>query len=387
MPKINLKSPTSMLVLMAAAMPLSFAIWMTLLNNFAIEKANFTAFEMGTLQSIREIPGFLTFTVIYILLIIKEQKLALISLAILGIGVLITGYFPTIIGLYITTVIMSIGFHYYEALQTSLTWQLVDKKNTPMAFAWQISARSLASIAVFGLIFFGYKYLKLPYTYLYAIGGGATILIVIICAISYPQFKTKTEQHKKFILRKKYWLFYALTFLSGARRQIFIVFAAFMMVDKFQFDVSMIASLHFVNYMVNLWVPPYVGKFIAKFGERNALILEYIGLIGIFTAYAFVEVAWLAAVLYILDHVFFSFAIAIKTYFQKIANPKDVAATAGISFSINHIAAVVIPFGFGIIWLYSSSLVFLLGALIAGLSLSLALLVPRQLDHSEYQAS
>ena len=119
------------------------------------------------------------------------------------------------------------------------------------------------------------------------------------------------------------------------------------------------------------------GGLIIRFGERAALTLEYLGLVLIFTGYAFVEVAWMAVVLYVLDHLLFAMAIAIKSYFQKIADPADMASTAGVSFTINHIAAVVIPVSFGIIWLYSPAVVFLAGAVMAALSLLLSRMVPR----------
>ena len=99
-------------------------------------------------------------------------------------------------------------------------------------------------------------------------------------------------------------------------------------------------------------------------------------MIIIFTAYAFVETAWVAALLYICDHILFAMAIAIDSYFQKIADPADIASTAGVSFTINHIAAVVIPVTFGIIWLYSPPIVFLAGTAMAVVSLVLARLVP-----------
>ena len=128
LPKNWRERPEYLLMLMAAAMPLSFWAWMVLLNNFTIEVASFTGREIGILQSLREVPGFLSFLVVYILLVIAEQRLALFSLILLGLGVALTGYFPTAIGLYITTVISSIGFHYYEACNQSLTLQWLDKK-------------------------------------------------------------------------------------------------------------------------------------------------------------------------------------------------------------------------------------------------------------------
>jgi hypothetical protein len=135
--------------------------------------------------------------------------------------------------------------------------------------------------------------------------------------------------------------------------------------------------LFFINGGLNMWLAPKIGRLIASWGERKALICEYIGLIGIFTAYAFVENGTIAGGLYVLDHLFFALAIAIKTYFQKIADPADIASTAAVGFTINHIAAVIIPAVFGIIWLTSPAFVFLAGAGLAATSLMLSFFVPR----------
>jgi predicted MFS family arabinose efflux permease len=178
------------------------------------------------------------------------------------------------------------------------------------------------------------------------------------------------------VLRKRYWLYYILTFLSGARRQIFVVFAAFLMVEKFGYSVASLTLLFLVNCAINIWLAPIIGKLVGVWGERNALTFEYIGLIIIFVSYAFVESGVLAAILYILDHMFFALAIAIKTYFQKIADSADIASTAGVSFTINHIAAVILPVGLGVLWLTSPSSVFICGAGFAACSLVLSLFVP-----------
>ena len=98
------------------------------------------------------------------------------------------------------------------------------------------------------------------------------------------------------------------------------------MVEKFGYDVATLALLFLVNAAINVFMAPKIGRLVGRWGERKALLFEYIGLIGVFTAYAFVNNAQLAAGLYILDHMFFALAIAIKTYFQKIADPADIAA-------------------------------------------------------------
>ncbi len=366
-----------LLLLMASAVPLSFAAWQALLNNFAVERAAFTGAEMGILQSLREVPGFLAFAVVFLLLILREQVLAYLALLLLGIGTAVTGYFPSVVGLYATTVIMSLGYHYYETVQISLSLQWIEKARAPETLGRIIAAGSFASIVTFGLIWLAFDFAGLDFHWVYLLGGGLTAAIAVFAWIAFPRFEEKVRQHRHMVLRPRYWLYYLLTFMSGARRQIFIVFAGFLMVEKFGFSVGEITLLFLLNAVINVVMAPRIGRLIGRWGERRALICEYIGLILVFGAYAFVENATLAAGLYVVDHLFFALAIAIKTYFQKIADPADIAATAGVSFTINHIAAVVIPAAFGFLWLVSPAAVFLSGAAMAAVSLALSFLVPQ----------
>ncbi|MFT5789353.1 MAG: hypothetical protein ACI8SJ_001469 [Shewanella sp.] len=375
--------PQKLLLWMTFIMSLVFAVWQVLLNNFVIERAQFTGAEIGILQSLREVPGFLAFTAIFVLLLIKEQAFALMSLALLCIGVAVTGFFPQVLGLYITTVLMSIGFHYFETINQSLTLQWVEKKNTAAFLGKALAWRSAAALIGYGSIWLVMTWLKLDYQWMYAIIGALGLVMVITISLYFPTFAQGEVQHKKIILRKRYWLYYMLTFFSGARRQIFMVFAGFMMVEKFGYSISQITSLFLINYVVNLFFAPAIGRFIGRIGERNALTIEYLGLITVFISYALVEHAGAAAALYVIDHLLFAMAIAVKTYFQKIADPKDIAATMSVSFTINHIAAVIIPALLGLLWLTSPALVFYIGAGFAVCSLILAMNVPRHPTQGE----
>lgn len=371
-----LKNPRNLLFVMAAASPVAFSAWQTLLNNFVVESAAFTGKEIGILQSLREIPGFLAFTVIYVLLFFRQQNLALISLILLGLGTTLTGFFPSVLGLYITTVIMSVGFHYLETMQSSLSLQWLSKEEAPRVLGKIISVRSFSTLVVLSALYITLQFTTPDYTWLYLFYGGITVIVGIYCYISFPHFPDAVVQKKELFLRKRYWLYYALTFLAGARRQIFTVFAGFLLVEKFNFPLESIVLLILVNSAINTWLAPKIGSLISKIGERHALTLEYLGLIGIFLTYSVVTDAYLAVILYILDHIFFSMAIAIKTYFQKIADPADIAATSGVSFTINHIAAVVLPALLGFVWLIDHGSVFVIGALIALGSLILTQLIP-----------
>ena len=370
------QTPANLLLLMAFIMPLVFSTWMALINNFSVESASFTGREIGILQSLREIPGFLAFTAIFVLLFIKEQRFALVSLLLLSIGVFLTGYFPSVLGLYITTVVMSIGFHYFETMNQSLTLQWIKKEEAPHFMGKALAMRAAASILVFGSMWLMLEQFNVTYKTIYTLFGGLGIILVLFLWWSFPQFSISVEQKKTIVLKKSYWLYYLLTFLSGARRQIFVVFAGFLLVEKFDYSAASIALLFLANYVFNLFFAARIGKLIGRIGERRALTIEYVGLIAVFTSYAVVDNAAIAGALYIIDHFFFAFAIAIKTYFQKIAEPEDIASTAGVSFTINHIAAVVLPAILGLVWLYSNSLVFLIGASIAFASLLLSQLIP-----------
>ena len=370
-------NPISLLILMSIAMPIAFNTWSAMLNNFVVEKAAFTGVEIGILQSLREVPGFLSFTLIFVLLIIKEQTFAVFSLALLGLGVCLTGFFPTVYGLYFTTIVMSIGFHYFEAVKQSLSLQWLSKEEAPIVLGRLLAVGSLTSLIVYGCLWMLLEFFQLPYWINFVIAGGICILLAIVMYFGFPSFPSKVEQNQNLVMRKRYWLYYLLTFLSGARRQIFVVFAAFLMVEKFGYSASQVTLLFLINYAFNYLFAEKIGAMIGKFGERRALTFEYIGLIIVFTAYGLVENATIAAFLYVLDHMFFALAIAITTYFQKIADPKDMASNAGVSFTINHIAAVIVPAVLGLVWIWSHSLVFYVGAIFALLSLIAAQFIPK----------
>ena len=379
----NHNSPILMLILMSIATPIAFNGWSALLNNFVVERANFTGVEIGILQSIREIPGFLAFSVVFVLLIIKEQSFSVIALALMGLGVSLAGYFPSTYGLYFTTIVMSTGFHYFETIKNSLSLQWLSKEEAPQILGRLIAVGSITSLILYAAIWCLLEIFNIDYVYIFPICGIICIGIALYLQLSFPIFKPKNIQHKNIILRKKYSLYYILIFLSGARRQIFIVFAAFLMVEKFKYSASQVTLLFLINYLFNWVFAEKIGKVIHIFGEKKSLTFEYIGLIIVFISYAIVTNAYIAAMLYVIDHMFFALAIAINTYFQKIADPKDIASSAGVSFTINHIAAIFVPVLLGFLWIYSHSLVFFIGAIFALLSLIATQFIPSNLTKIE----
>jgi len=375
------RRPVTLLFLMAAAMPVAFATWSALLNNFVIEVAGFDGSGIGWLHTVREIPGFLAIGVIAIIIFVREQVLGLVSLVLLGVATALTAQFPTLGGILTITMLSSIGFHYYETVNQSLQLQWLDKLRAPKVLGWLVSAGSAATLVAYGLIVALWEPLGLTYNIVYMLAGGFTAAVAVFALLAYPQFEAPNPQVKRMVLRRRYWLYYLLQFMAGARRQIFVVFAGFMMVEKFGFAVHEVTALFLINLVANMVFAPVMGRAVFRHGERAVLIFEYCGLMIVFLAYGGIYwFGWgvvLAATLYVVDHLLFALALALKTYFQKIADPGDIAPTAAVAFTINHIAAVFLPASLGYLWLISPGAVFLLAAGMAGTSLLLALLIPR----------
>lgn len=373
--------PVTLLFLMAAAMPVAFSTWSALLNNFVIEAADFTGKEIGLLHSVREIPGFLAIGVIAILMFMREQVLGIVSLGMLGMATAVTAWFPSLGGILTITMLSSIGFHYYETVNQSLQLQWLKKDRAPQMLGRITAMGSAATALAYVLIVMTWKSFDLSYNFVYLVSGGFTAILAAFCFFAYPQFEAPHPQKKQLILRKRYWLYYALQFFAGARRQIFVVFAGFMMVELFGFKVHEITALYLINLGANMIFAPLMGEVVAKWGERRALLFEYAGLVIIFTLYGgiyFFHWGWIiASALYVIDHIFFALALALKTYFQKIADPGDIAPTAAVAFTINHISAVFLPVLLGLLWVVSPAAVFMFAATIACGSFALALLIPR----------
>ena len=341
--------------------------WLTLFNNFAVDIAGLDGFHIGMIQSVREIPGFLALLAVFVIMFVREHRLSALSILMLGLGLASTGLLPTYAGLILTTLVMSFGFHYFETTNMSLTLQYFDKDVSPWVMGKQRSIAAASNITVGVLIYF-FAYL-LDFARIYLLIGGVVVAGAVWGLLQDPSDKEIVPQHKKMIVRKKYWLFYFLTFMAGARRQIFMAFAVLLLVQKFNYSVQEITLLFVVNNIINYYLSPLIGKSIIRFGERKVLSLEYFSLIIVFLAYATTTSKLLAAGLYILDHIFFNFSIGIRTYFQKMGDPRDIAPSMAVGFTINHIAAVFLPAVGGWLWVIDYRIPFVGGAVLSLVSL------------------
>lgn len=365
------------LIVQTTASVVGLQCWQILFNNFAVEAAGLNGLQIGVLGSVREIPGFLALLAVFIMLVIREHRLSSLSIVVLGLGVALTGLFPSYLGLMVTTLIMSFGFHYYETTNQSLTLQYFDTATSPLIFGRLRSLAAATSIAV-GLVIFLLS-LVCSYRVMYLAIGSLVVVAGLWGLLQDPTHRQAPPQLRKMILRRRYSLFYFLTLMAGARRQIFVAFSVFLLVKVFGCSVTEVTLLFVVNNAVNYVLSPAIGRAIVRFGERRLLSLEYGGLIGIFLVYAYSGSKAVVIVMYILDHILFNFAIAIRTYFQRVADRQDIAPSMAVGFTINHIAAVVMPAIGGALWMIDYRIPFIGGACLSLISLlAVQLIPPRQ---------
>ena len=221
------------LAVLTAASTVGFQAYSILFNNYAVEVVKLEANGVGLIQSIREIPGFLALLAVFVMLVIKEHRLAAMSVALLGLGTAMTGFLPSFTGLAFSTLIMSFGLHYFETSNQSLTLQYFSKGSAPLVLGRLRSLAAVSSIASgFFIWLLGHVF---EFKAVFFIVGMLVSSVGVWAFRQEPTHADIPAQKPRMVLKKKYLLFYVLTFLSGARRQIFIVFSMFLLVKHFHF--------------------------------------------------------------------------------------------------------------------------------------------------------
>ena len=376
---------SAMIVIAATNFLLNFGyqLWRSLFNNFAVDELGVQADQIGLIQSVREIPGLLGFTVGLLAMLLTEMRIVGLSVVFLGAGIALTGSASNLPGVLASTVLMSVGFHYFVPANSSAVLQLTGKDEGPHVLGRLTSLNALAALAGAGLVFVGFG--SLGFRRLFGITG-AVVIVGGIVAILWSLRRTvlpERESDRQSLdamhplqrtpLRRRYWLYYVLQFLMGSRRHIFTTFAIFLLVRTYEVPAETITVLFLINNLIGTFFYRQIGRIIARFGERRALTVNFMFLIPVFLGYAYVPVLPILYVLFVVDHMLFGFRIALQSYFQKIAiHPREITPNLSLGQTINHIAAVIIPVVGGVVWeTLGSDYTFLVGVGIVSVSLFL----------------
>ena len=353
---------------------IGFYAWRIMFNNFAVEVFDASATDVGLIQAVREIPGLLAFGAGALALRLTESRIAALSIITLGLGLLLCGLSPSLVILGLGTLVMSVGFHYFEPTNSSQLLMLARSAELGKAQGRLRSYESMAGLAGAGLVLVLTLFLSFRVSF-YVIGAlVATIGIYLVLAL--PANRGKAEQ-QQVRLRKKYWLYYTLSFLRGCRRHIFTTFAIFLLVKHHGLDITVISTIMLANSVITIFTHRLIGNLSDYLGERILLAASSLLLVFIFSGYAFVHYLPLLIGFYVVDNVLFGSSIALKSYLRKIAPPEDLTNCLSIGMTANHVIAVIIPIAGGIAWsIFGFQATFLAGAVIVFVDLLFALRVP-----------
>jgi len=357
-----------------------FSIWRAIFNNFAVEELGVRADQIGLIQAIREVPGLLGFGLGFLVLWLSEMRVMGLSILLLGVGLVISGAANGLGILILGTVVMSVGFHFFYPSNSSLVLMEVGKQEAPKMLGSLRSVSSFAAIVGTLVIWIFVTGVDLGPLHIPAWGyrttlyvTGAVVIVGSVIAFLNGRRHVAQRQKRKVVFRRDYWLYYVLTFLLGSRRHIFTTFAIFMLVEIHGIDVRQTATLFLVNNFINTYASAQLGRLVSRFGERKMLTLNFLGLIAVFVGYAYIPYLPVLYALFVVDNIFFSFNLALESYFQKISHsPAEITSNVSMAQTINHVSALVVPVLGGILWAQvSPSATFLAGAAIAVVSLIL----------------
>jgi len=351
-----------------------FQVWQTLFNNFAVEELTAGPAAVGLIQAVREIPGLLGFVIAFLALLMSEVRLMGLSIVAMGIGVLLTGQANSVPTLLTTTFIMSLGFHFFMPSSSAVVLMIMKHEDTPRTLGNLGSLGSLASVVGTGAVLLlatpmGYRNLFAAVGVLVILGG--------LLLLPFGSRQASLPQGRKVRLRRRYWLYYVLSFLLGSRRHIFTTFAVFLLVQEYRVSVQTTAMLFLVNSIINVLTLRWTGQLVGKIGERTAMTITFGSLAVIFIGYAYIQVLPVLFGLFILDNIFFGFNVSLSSYFQKIAvSHEEITSNLSTQQAIEHIAAITVPLIGGTVWeVYGRQAPFLFGVVIVLVGLVLAQLM------------
>lgn len=345
----------------------------TVFNNFVNDTFQVGADVRGQLEFPRELPGFLTALLAGMLFFLPETLIAAFSAFAVGLGMigiaLFGGAWIPFLGYLI---LWSIGAHLIMPVRGALGVALATDKARGKRLG-QIGGVSFAAGLAGCLVVWLMKpSVTKDYRTVLIIGGTVAIAGgIFFVLMRLPDAHLKRP---RFIWNRKYWLFYVLAFLFGARKQIFLTFGPWVLVRIFHQPAHIFAQLWIVAAVLGIWLQPWLGRAIDRFGERTILVLDSVCVLLVCLGYGFAYripdrtvALWVLYVCYVADRLLFGVNIARTTYLSKIAeNPSDVSPTLALGVTINHAVSMSLPALGGLMWLsLGHSSVFLAAAGIA----------------------
>ncbi len=369
-----------LLAVATASVGVFFGIQLTLFNNFIVERMGIEPHELGYMEALREVPGFLNFVILAIVAAFVPPVAAAICLVVMGFGIAGYASVTTISGLILFSFIWSIGFHCWVPLYQSMALLFSPSGKKGRWLGQLRSVESFAWLITIGIAIVMFDYIG--YNGLFIMAGAVTFLGG--CAIFFAEKKKSAYVERAIVLKRRYTIYYLLQFLQGWRKQMFITFAIFALVKVHGMPVQTTMVLVLINQFLVTLTGPTMGRLVDHFGERMCLSWSYVGLAMVFLGYAFIQNRTVLYVLYCVDNLLFVGGIALTTYLNRIALPEDLKPTLSMGVTWNHVSSVAAPLVGGFAWhFFGYQVIFVLGALLALVSLGVSQYIQPVADESQ----
>ncbi|MEE4272217.1 MAG: MFS transporter [Thermoanaerobaculales bacterium] len=349
-------------------------IVMATLNNYLAEVHQLSAEARGWLELPRELPGLvIVFVAGALLTVMRETRMAAAAMIFTAVGALGLGFLtPNHALLVVFIVIWSLGDHIIFAVEGPIGLKLSKGGKEGRRLGQFGGARNLGTIIGVGTIFLLARVVGDDFALFFAIAAGCALA----AGVCYAGLTVGDGDppSRRLVFKRRYSIFYAISALFGIRKQIFLAFGAWVLVEIHGVPVSTIALLYFIAATLGVVFRPLLGEVIDWLGERTVLAVDELLLLTICLAYAFASDLlappydlWLLCAAYIFDSVLFALRVARTTYLKKIAeDPSDITPTISAGITIDHAVATTLPILSGYIWeAYGFRWVFILAGAIA----------------------
>ena len=351
----------------------SLSLQIALNANFAVEEMHMSGFEQGLLEMFRESCGIFALGILAVLAGFAESWIGAVSLVFLGFGLSCYAFVPNYFWLVGASLVWSQGLHIWMPLPNSMALALAEPGQTGRRIG-QLQAAGAAGSGLGLVVALILRIAGISIRPLYIVAGSAAIIAAVACL--YIPRAIKSEK-PVLVLRRRYGLYYLLNFLEGWRKQIFIAFAAFLLVKVYDTSLTTILAMWVVTQAIGWFSSPAVGRLIDRIGERRVLVFYYAFMTICFVGYAFIRNKYVLYGVFLLDSSFFVFAMALTTYIGRLVPPNEKMMTLSMGVAMNHIAAVSMPLAGGLLWKYLGyQWTFLIGSAAAAVSVWAACRVP-----------
>ena len=356
-------------------MGFAFALQIGTNSNFVGEEMGLTGDQQGNLEAIRESCGIISFGILALLAGFAEPIVAAGMLLMVGVGLGAYHFVPSFGWLIVASLVWSQGVHVWMPLPNSMTLALAEPGREGYRLG-QMRAAGLVGSSVGLLVGLVLSWLGMTIRPLFLLAGAMAVLAGASCLAIPRRIRTPGP---RIVFRRKYGLYYLLSFLEGWRKQIFIAFAGFLLVKNYGVPLEVMLALAMAHHAIGWIASPFVGRLIDRVGERPVLVFYFAGLTCFFTGYALVDNIYVLGALYVGDSAFFVFAMALTTYVNRIAPKAEHTPTLSMGVAFNHVAAVLMPFVGAILWKkVGYEYVFLIGAAGAAVSVLVSCFLPRK---------